>query len=282
MILLLIISALMGCVSDGPPPPPPIARQQAEAIEASARRHTREAHWSSAAVNWQEAANRYALLNNQASEAVAWHNLAIAQKNSGAPELAVESLRNAAKLNRSLFRWNEWWRNQIALLQIRSQLQQYRELTTLLEELAPKASAIEDPETRGLFLNELGLWQWRQGDLDMSRDTFGQALRQLEKAGSESGQATVLANQALVSESAIEYTQAVSLWRRARERFEKLGDPRGIAEALAGQGRSLLALETAPEEAEDLLRRAAHNFHLLNMAEEQAGIEELLKTPSTR
>ena len=278
----LTVCALVGCVSDKPSPPRPLSVRQAEAFESAALRHTQLSQWPQAAALWQQAVDRYALLNDQAREAVAWHNLASAQAHMGHHEEALHSLETAIALNESSSRWNEWWRDQIALVQLRSRLQQRQELAAIFEDLAPKASAVEDSETLGLFLNELGLWQWRQNDLNAARDTFKRALRQLQKAGSESGQAAVLANQALLSESAKDYAQATSLWQNARARFEKLGDPRGIAQALAGQGRSLLALGTSPKEAENLLRNAARNFQLLNMAEEQASIEELLKTPSGR
>ena len=62
------------------------------------------------------------LLLHEAGEAVALHNLAQARRELGSEDEARLQLESASAINQRLGRTNEWWRNQIALLQIESHL----------------------------------------------------------------------------------------------------------------------------------------------------------------
>ena len=280
IVVSLLILVLPGCVSNNPPAPRSQAVQRAEAAEEAARRHSQNGHWSAAAAAWRQAADRYALLNARSREAAAWHNLAIAQKHLRDLDAASEASRKAAALNKSLDREQEWWRNQIALLQINALRPSPQDLDLQFTQLIPRTTAIKDPATHGLFLNEWGLWLWRQGDYDAAHAKFDLAMARFQEAEHAPGKASVLANQALVLESEKRFAEAGDTWQTALRQFESLGDPRGIATSMAGLGRSTLAADPSSKHALDLLHRAARNFQLLDLSEQQAQVEALLQAHS--
>ena len=265
----------MGCTSTKPPPPAPLAvatanRTAGQAVELSQRQN-----WVAAARQWQLAVDRFALLNDRAGEATALHNLAQAQRELGDLEAARRHLEHAASLNERIGRKEDWWRNQIALLQVEAHSPNAVEAR--LEKLTPIAGEIKNSSLQGLFLNETALWQQSQGDLERAAQTFQQAQEHFQAAQDQSGIAAVLANRAQLYMARHNYETAIETWQMALKTFESLADPRGITRSLAGLGHSLLAAEKDPAAAEDPLRRAARNYRTLNSPKEMQATVELLQ-----
>lgn len=265
----------LGCSSAKPPPPLPPARAAATKTAAQAATLTQNDNWPAAAAQWSKAADRYRLVNDLPQLAIALHNLGLAQSHLDQDTAARASLERAAQLNKSSHRDTEWWRNQIALLQVDAAAAEEGSLKTRLAELQPQAEQLRDPELRGLFSNELGLWQTLHGDFDQAEESFRSAEDQFKVARDSLGVATVGANRAQLSEARKEWRTAVDQWRAALEAFEKLAHPPGITHALAGQGRSLLAAETDLPLAADLLERAAENYRSLGLRERLATLKLL-------
>ena len=228
------------CSSAPPPPVLPVAVAQANRAAETGRKLSANENWSAAVREWQNVVDRYRLLNDRANEAIALHNLAQADRALGELDRACPLLEQAADLNQQLGRNEEWWRNQIALLQIESLAKQTAALEARFTKLTASPPPDTQPQLQGLFFNELGQWQQRQGDFAKADETFRRAEQAMTKAGDRSGAAVVLA------------------------------DPPGIAASLAGEGRVLLAAGQNLPAAETCLRRAAENFRLLKKNDDRA------------
>lgn len=274
-ICLLLLSA---CSSSPPPPVLPVAVAQASYAADMARKLSANENWSVAAREWQNAVDRYRLLNDRASEAIAFHNLAQAQRALGDLDRAHALLEQAADLNQQLGRSDEGWRNQVALLQIEAQAKQTAALGARFTKLAAAPPPDSRPQLQGLFFNELGLWQRCRGDLAKADETFRRAEQAMAKAGDRHGAAAVLANRAWLDEAQGRFAAALEKWSQARARFETLADPPGIAAALAGEGRVLLAAGQNLPAAEAALRRASDNFRTLKMNDDRAAALHSLVT----
>jgi len=225
---------------------------------------------------WQLAADRFSLLNDLASEAVAFHNLAQAERELGQTAEAQKNLERAALLNQKIGRTNEWWRNQIGLLQLEAETAQTEGLKARFEKLLPLASQLRDPSTHGLFLIEAGLWQRNLGEFNQAAQSFTEAEKDFKTANDPAGLAAISGNRAELSEQQKDYAAAITLWKAALAQFQSLADPQGIARSLAGQGRTLLAANQDLAVAEDLLGRSAHNYHVLNMTKQARATLDLL------
>jgi tetratricopeptide (TPR) repeat protein len=259
---LAVVALLTGCSSAPPPPPMPVVARQANLAADTAAKLDEQENWQAAAREWQRAVDRYRLLNDRANEAVALHNLAQTRRELGDLAQARALLEQAAALNIEIKNTNEWWRSQIALLQVEMRLN-----ADVLKERFAKLAAAPPPKTRpelrGLFLNEQGVWQQGRGELDKAAESFRAAEQAFQKAKDKAGVAAVLANRALLDEARKDFAAALEEWRRALAAFEPLGDTRGIAAALAGHGRALLAESKDLAAAEKWLRRACENYRTL-------------------
>jgi tetratricopeptide (TPR) repeat protein len=276
---MLLAWCLNGCVSAPPPPPVPVAVQAAEQSLEEAARHSRNGNWNAAAAQWQKAVDQYGLLNDQPKEAVARHNLAQALRHLRQYSDAQRQFERAADLDAKLGLKSEWWRNQIGLIQLCRAQNNREDLQRRFEELRPRLEEINDPATQALFLNELGVWETFRGDNPAAAASLQRAYGLFVRNGNVLGQATVLANQARLSEQQGQDQAALQSWRAALKQFQDAGDPCGIAAALAGQGRVLSRNQSDLPEAEDLLLRAARNFHLLGQTDELAAtLDQLAKT----
>ena len=273
-VLALACAFLYGCSSAKPPKPVPAPVGLAEQTAGQAVKLSAAENWTAADTQWQKALDEYRLLNDRTNEAIALHNLAGAQRHAGKVSTAYELLESAAAINSALHRDQEWWRNQIALLQIEAQLQRTNELAQRFEKLRPLAKA---SSTQALFLNERGLWQTENADLDAAAADFREALRLFTIEKNESGVATVLANEALLLEKQNKFREAADKWQEALRRFERLADVHGSAAGLTGRGRSLLAAQPNLPEAKDVLQRGEHNFRLLHNETQAREVAELLK-----
>jgi tetratricopeptide (TPR) repeat protein len=274
--LSIVLLLLTACSSTPPPPVVPAAVAQADHAAEAAQKLSTNKNWSAAAREWQNAVDRYRLLNNRANEAIALHNLAQAQRALGNLDRARSLLEQATALNQQLGLSDETWRNQIALLQIESLARQSAALDARFAKLIASPPSDSQPQLQGLFYNELGLWQQSRADLVKADDSFRRAEQAMAKAGDRCGSATVLANRARLDEAQSKPTDALEKWGRARVAFEKLVDPPGIAACLAGEGRVLLAANRDLPAAETLLRRASENFRTLKMDNDRAAAHRLL------
>lgn len=257
----LALAFFTACSSTPPPPPKPAAVGQAEQAAATATKLTAQQNWSAAAREWQRAVDRYRLLNDRAGEAVALHNLAQAKRELGDLAVARGLFEQAAALNDELGRKEEWWRNQIALLQLDAQAGHAAALDARIERLAALPPPVAQSE--GLFLNELGLRQQERGEPDKADASFRQAERAFATARDRAGQAAVLANRARLDTAQNRHAPALEKWAQALAMFEALADAHGIAAVQAGQGRTLLAAGQNLPLAESLLRRASDNYRTL-------------------
>jgi len=273
---LLLLSGLLGCSSTKPPAPSPPALLRAERLASQAAKLTEQENWPAAAQAWQRASEDYALLNDRAREAVALHNLAQAEHHVGQTTEAHAHVSEAARLNQMIGQTNEWWRNQIVLLQLEADSSQSNTADRRFLALLPLAGSFPDANVRGLFLNELGLWRLRHGEWMEAEAAFNEAAAVFVRIGERNSAATATANLARLREKQNQPEAAVELWRKALDEFEKLGDPHGIADALFGLGRSLTAARKDLSLAEDCLRRATGNYRVLSRAQDQQQVLKAL------
>ena len=232
-------------------------------------------NWPAAVAEWRKAADDASLLNDRTNEAIALHNLAQAQRQLHDYEGAITNGLAAAAANEKLGRKEEWWRNQILLLQLEAVATNHSP-EKRFEELQPRLQEVGDRSLRGAFWNELALWQQKGGENERAAETFGRAQSEYEATKDSAGIATVIANRAKLMEEQGQLEPALRAWTDALTRFEQLADPDGIAHSLAGHGRTLLEAKKDLPIAEDELRRAARNFRNLKMESEARKVEELL------
>jgi tetratricopeptide (TPR) repeat protein len=231
---------------------------------------SQQQNWPAAAAEWKRAAEQFGLLNDLPQQAIASHNEGEAEQEQGHLEEARRLFNAAAELNQKTGRDAEWWRNQIALLQVDALLpNRSQDLEKRFEELLPKSKNLNQPLLLGLFQNELGLWQMHKKEWKEAESAFASAEKNFQQVQNAAGVAATLANRALLAESTEQFATAERLWRDALSRFEKLAAPSGIARSLAGVGRSLLRQEKKLPESEDFLRRAANNFAVLKLENER-------------
>ncbi len=262
-LAILMIALLVGCRSAKPPPnPPPSVAQAAHSVD-QATKMTQTGNWPSAAHEWQNAADEFFLVNDETNAAVALHNLAQAQIQLRQYDLAVTNLEHAAQINDRLSRREDWFRNQVTLLQAESLVGRSNALASRIEQLRDQIDELRSPALRGTFLNELGLFQKSRGELNAALQTFQRANSEFTAARDRFGAATVMANQAQLFEAQLNYPAAMDAWQVALREFEALAEPNGITRSLLGIGRTLLAASQNLPRAEELLRRAARNYGTL-------------------
>jgi tetratricopeptide (TPR) repeat protein len=255
--LAILAATLAGC-STTPPAPVPAARRQTERQASEAARLSQAENWPAAVEAWQAAADRFALLNDRAGEAMAWHNLGQARREIGMTNLARQAFEQAAQINRQLGRTNAWWRNQIALAQM--------EIGDTNAAAARFKSLSAQPPPAGLegyYLNELGRYQTETGDFAAAARSFDQVKASFEKEQNAACLAAVSMNRALLLDRQKQYPAALVEWRHARAACEALADPAGLARALLGEGQTLFESNQDLPQAEGLLRQAARNYATL-------------------
>ena len=248
----------------------------AERADSQAMKLSLQENWAAAAGAWQQAADRYSLLNDRRGEAVALHNLAQAERALNQGAKAHDHLEEAAKLNRTDGRMDEWWRNQIALLQLEASSENGETASNRVQTLLPMVASLRDRSLAGVFRNELGLWQQKQGDLNDAEKSFAAAEEDFKAAKDAIGLATIAVNRAELYGQRKNFTAAIASWKEALAKFEALKNPPGIARSLAGEGRALLMARQDLPQAEDLLRRASRNYRLLQKPQEEQATLELL------
>lgn len=268
---------LAGCASHKPQPAPAPAVTEAGRHVQSASKLSAAENWAAAAREWEVAADLYQVLDRAVERAVALHNLAQAQLHLGQLEPARQNAQKAAQLNLDAHQEAPWWRNQILLLQLEAR-DNPEALANHFANLIPKAAAIRDAETRGLFFNELGLRQTGKGDFADARRNYQLAEASFQRSGSTLGLAVVAANRAATAEQEGNLPQAQEWWTRARALFSGLGHVEGLARANVALGSAWLAANTNVVQAADLLLAASKGYRLLRRnAEERSSLEKALE-----
>jgi tetratricopeptide (TPR) repeat protein len=280
-LALLAAVLLFGCTSAKPPKPIAPAVESADRSASQAAKLSAQGNWQAAAGQWQSALDHYRLINDRSNEAIALHNLAEAKDQTGDHNTAHSLFESAAALNSKLGNDDQWWRNQIALLELEARSQQTTELAARFEKLTPLSKQLPSRGLKALFLNELGLWHSGQGKFDDAGKEFAEALQLFRVDKNESGTGTVLANQALLLERQNKYHDAAQAWAVAQKAFETLADPTGISVSMAGRGRSLLEAGEDLPAVEDFLRRAAQNFRVLRADKQAQEASKLLERALT-
>jgi len=277
ILLVLVACVLIGCSSAKPPPPtpPPIATAQRSASQAA--KLTDAGNWSAAARAWQTALDDYRLLNDRRNEALALHNLAEAKGQLGDFTGAAALFEQAAALHSTLKLDQEWWKDQLALLQIEAKADRTNDLARRFDQLQADAGKLPPGRLQALYLNERGLWFSRTGDFDKAGADFKAAAQLFATAHDSVGEATVASNEALLFERQNKPELAAERWTSALNRFQAIPNPLGIAISMRGRGRTLLAAGKDLTEAEDLLRRAARNFKTLKEEKELSETIQLLR-----
>jgi tetratricopeptide (TPR) repeat protein len=282
-ITAAIGALMMSCTSAPAPKPVPQPIGLARMTADGATKLSETQNWTAAAREWQQAADRFTLLNDRANQALALHNLAHAQRHLGKLDSAHEILEQSAALNLQLDNLDAWWRDQIVLLQIERQQKNTDAMEARFKKLASAPVHGRTSGTEALFLNELGLWQQEHGQLDKALKSFNDAETIFARAKDQTGRAATLANRARLRESQKSYSDALKDWKDALALFEQFGDTRGIACALAGQGRTLCAARWNMAVGESLLRQAAENFRRLKLHDERvAALQKLAECLDTQ
>lgn len=272
----LLVTMILGCRTAPPPPPVPAARQQAQLIAQSALALSQQANWTAAEREWARAADRFAALNDRVQEAVALHNLAQAQRQLGRLLSARDQFERAARINQSTGQTNAWWRNQLALVQLEPDLDPPVSPAPRLDALSALLPALTDPRLRGLFLNDLGRQQLRQGEIPAAETTLRHALETFRAAAWPAGVAAATANLADTQLAQNQFEPAYASWTTALRLFEQAADLQGIALAMEGLGRTRLAEARNLPQAEDWLRRAARGYHHIHRTLDRIRVLESL------
>jgi len=271
-----LVLVLAGCRSAKPPPPVPMPVAVAERNATQAAKLSAEGNWSGAAGAWERALSEYRLLNDRTNEAIALHNLGEAREQLGSLDSAHQLLEEAASINAARKADEQWWRNQIALLQIEAKAHQTNVLSERFARLESRSGNLKGT-LRGLFLNERGLWQTGRREFEKADADYVEAFRLFAAVDDGPGMAAVISNEALLLERQEKFQAAADKWRDALARFEKMSNPLGIAISMLGRGRALVQAKQNAEEARDLLQRANRNFKTLHQESEASEAAELLK-----
>ena len=276
-LLVLCLLPVSGCRSAKPPPPIPEAAAVARRITSQAETLSGQENWPAAATEWRKAAEQFALLNDQRQQAIAIHNQGQAEQEQRHLPEALRLFEIAATLNQKITQTNEWWRNQIALLQVEAALSHRApELEQRFQKLSRRVGDLKEPAILGLFEIELGLSQMAKKQWSAAETSFNAAEKNFEQSKSPAGIVASRANRALLAEATDHFAAAEVLWRSALSQYQELAQPAGIARSLAGIGRALLGQHKNPAEAQDFLRRAEKNFRQLKMeAERKKALEAL-------
>jgi len=191
-------------------------------------------------------------------------------------------LEQAAGLNGALKSDAQWWRNQLALLQVEAKANKTNQLGRRFEQLDSKLAAVRQDRLRALYLNERGLWRSRLGEFDRATADLSEAARLFDALKDQPGRGAVTANQALLLERQARFDAAAQKWGIALAQFQAISNPLGIALSMLGRGRSLVQGGGNRDEALDLLTRASRNFQALHQEQEAAEADALLKGLGSR
>ncbi len=264
-----------GCSTTPPPKPPPAARVEAERLATQAARLQAEGNWKAAAVVWKRAGVQYALLNQAPELALTWHNEGTARRVLGDWETAKSLLERAATANAQGGRTSAWWRNQLALLQGERE-HDSAAARTRVNRLEHSPGIPAEPRLAALWDHEVAALELLEGHAESALARAQRAQGAFRTLADTSGQAASLTLEAQILQRLGKPGEAEATARRALELYESLGDPQGIAVALATAGFAVAAQPGREDEARNFLARAESNFAALGREADKLAVARAL------
>jgi tetratricopeptide (TPR) repeat protein len=260
---LLAWLTLTGCKTAAPPAPVPAGVSEAQQLVIKARRLADQRSWAAAGNTWAQAAERFALLDDNTNQAIALHGEAAAWRAQGQYSNAWTRLQLAEQLGQLPPRGPHDWLIQIDLAQLEANLGKPSAALDRLEHLRPLQKSLPTESLRGLFFHELAVSEMRQGLTVQADADLTQAELSYRRAKDAPGQASTLANRAQLLMQTGHDRDAIPVWQAARAQFEQLGNVSAIAWCWLREGQALLNAGTSPQDAEPFLRRAAEHYRLM-------------------
>ena len=260
---LIIVSLLVGC-STPQPKPVPQAVQQINQLMETANSVSTAGNWTAAENTWEEIAKKSALLDKRDLQAIALHNQAYAAYKQNHFDEALRLATEAAEINKQ---GEQWWKNQILLLQIEKNLSPEGRTARLsfLDQIEKRDDLIHAyPNIFVLLQNEKGIDLLKEQKIEQARAEFDTALLNAKET------TLILAiksNLALCAEEENDYEKAFELWSEILSRARDITNSEIIAVSLHGAGRCCWELGRTSD-ATMLLRRAASNYKWQNMDDE--------------
>lgn len=262
-VVLIVATLLVGCSTSQPEPVPP-AVQQINQLMETANSVSIAGNWIAAENTWEEIARKSALLDRRDLQAIALHNQAYAAYKQNHLDAALRLATEAAEINKQ---GEQWWKNQILLLQIEKKLS--------LESRTARLTSLEQTEKRDdlihtfphifvLLQNEKGIDLLKEQKIEQSKTVFETALL---NAKEPTMILAIKSNLALCAEEENDYEKSLELWNEILSQGKNITNSEIIATSLYGAGRCCWKLGRTSD-AVILLRRAASNYKWQNMDDE--------------
>ena len=261
--LLIVATLLAGC-STPQPEPVPQAVQQINLLMETANSVSIAGNWTASENTWGEIAKKSALLDRRDLQAIALHNQAYAAYKQNHFDVSLQLATEAAEINKQ---GEQWWKNQILLLQIEKRLSPEDRIARLsfLDQIEKRDDLIHVfPNIYVLLQNEKGIDLLKEQEIEQAKIVFDTALLNAKES------TLVLAiksNLALCAEEEHDYEKAFELWNEILSQAKDITNPEMIAISLHGAGRCCWKLGRTSD-AVILLRRAASNYKWQNMDDE--------------
>ena len=261
--VLIVVVLLVGC-STPQPEPIPQAVQQINQLMETANSVSMAGNWTASENTWGEIAKKSALLDRRDLQAIALHNQAYAAYKQNHFDSALQLAKEAAEINKQ---GEQWWKNQILLLQIEKRLSSEDRTARLsfLDQIEKRDDLIHVfPNIYVLLQNEKGIDLLKDQKIEQAKAVFETGLLNAKES------TLVLAiksNLALCAEEGNDYEKAFELWNEILSQAKDITNPEMIAISLHGGGRCCWKLGRTLD-AVILLRRAASNYKWQNMDDE--------------